>query len=126
MANELKTNIKISFDSDTASASWAAAEDLYSSYDTDQFRRGSQLIGTSEEEIIFDAAGIIEGNKWIWFVNRSTLYNIEIAAASGENSVIQLRPGEVAGFQELGDLVFYATATTGAAMLEFCIMGGQV
>lgn len=126
MANELKLNIKMAFDSGTGIAdSMVGADNYYGDFDTDQFRRGSQLIGTSEEEIQFDAAGIVEGNKFLFFVNRSSSYNIEIMAASGENTVILLRPGEVAAFEENGDLTLYAVATGGSAMLEFCILGGN-
>ena len=126
MANELKLNIKMSFDSGTGiTDSMVAADNAYSDFDTDQFRRGSQLIGTSEEEIIFDAAGIIEGNKWFFFVNRSATNTISIRGASGNSDFIELRPGEVAAFEENGDMVPYAVATGGTAMLEFCIMGGN-
>lgn len=126
MADELTTDISISFESTSGvSDAMDLAVSLKMDYSTDQLRHSTQEVTTTSTELNYEGASTI-GNGWWWFKNLDAESEIQIAPGEGLSSAILLRPGEVAGFRSNGLLFFYVKTTSGTATLEYWLAGGEV
>jgi hypothetical protein len=125
MADELRTDIDISFYTNTGIVDkMTLADSLLTDYDTDQMRHGTQTVTTTSSEFVADGMADV-GNHWWWFINRDDTNNILLRAATGEDPTILLRPGEIAGFRMNGLLTMYVDTESGTAVLEYFAMGGN-
>ena len=125
MAGELVTYMNIAFNGlNGIKDRFEPADGLATDYDTSQMRHGTQEIGETEAEFIRDGVDSV-GNGWLWLVNRDDSNEVQIIGASGEDPLVLLRAGEVAGFRLNANPAFTAKTTSGTAVVEFYQMGGN-